>query len=427
MIRQGRSSEYDSRFSPRMYDGFDDLFTLRPPSDHIFHTGHNVELNSSSSKNKKYIHPHNYKPEYIKHYLSDSDSSLLLGVEIEVAGNEKEPDREDVVKKCIQIMNGNDNDEETLIYSTSDSTVQIELDTMPCTLEFHKQKMNYIELFKYLDGLGYKGHDCENAGLHIHVNRDYLGKTELKQQLVISKILYILEKFNDKICVIARRNSYSCFVGKNEVNKNLAELYNKYSKDKKVALNLKHDDTIEFRCFRSTLKYETFILTLEFVKNIVDYAKLINIENIEQICWSDLMNTFSDELRDYYVSRLKKKEKDNGGVISTSDTLSRLSDSFRQSILRAGTVNRNCRAYSQGTMIEILNDFRERTLNQYIPEDIGNVSLNNSDEIKQLKKQIRDKKKELCKCRDYRGQVAIRQDLERLQKELKKKKKTLTT
>ena len=42
--------------------------------------------------------------------------------------------------------------------------------------------------------------------------------------------------------------------------------------------------------------------------------------------------------------------------------------------------------------------------------------------MKQLKKQIRDKKKELCKCRDYRGQVAIRQDLERLQKELKKKR-----
>lgn len=37
-------------------------------------------------------------------------------------------------------------------------------------------------------------------GLHIHANRSYLGKSRISQELVISKILYILEKFNDEIC-----------------------------------------------------------------------------------------------------------------------------------------------------------------------------------------------------------------------------------
>ena len=31
--------------------------------------------------------------------------------------------------------------------------------------------MNYREMFEYLDKEGYKGHDCETAGLHIHANR----------------------------------------------------------------------------------------------------------------------------------------------------------------------------------------------------------------------------------------------------------------
>lgn len=271
------------------------------------------EITHTSKPPKKYIHQFNYVPVYIPHYMTyeNKNTALLLGAEIEIAGNTHEPDREEVVKKCIQIMNGSDSDEEDLIYSTHDGTVQIELDTMPCSLEFHKNKMNYKELFKYLDELGYKGHDCDCAGLHIHANRSYLGDTTLLQQLTISKILYIIEKFNDQICVIARRNNdYSKFVGKGKLEDSVVELYGRYKNiGKKVALNLEHRNTIEFRMFKSTLKPETLILTFEFVKDIIDFAKSINIEKIECIQWDDIMSTFSNELRSYYNTRLNKQNK----------------------------------------------------------------------------------------------------------------------
>lgn len=276
----------------------------------------NIILN----KTKTYIHQFNYVPEYIKHFMpgESEDTTLLLGAEIEVGGNNNissDNDKNSTVKKCIQIMNGSDSDEENLIYSTHDSTVQIEFDTMPCSLEFHKNKMNYHEMFEYLDKEGYKGHDCETAGLHIHANRNYLGKSRISQELVISKILYILEKFNDEICVIARRdNEYSEFVGSKKEENSLVELYGKYKDHgKRAALNLQHKDTIEFRMFKSTLKYETFILTLEFVKDIIDYAKSVDIEEIELAKWSDLMNCFSSELRKYYEFRYQKKVKDING------------------------------------------------------------------------------------------------------------------
>lgn len=299
-----------------------------------FHSSGTITFNNSEwdrefidniipNKSKTYIHQFNYVPKYIKHFMpgESEDTTLLLGAEIEVGGNNNissDNDKNSTVKKCIQIMNGSDSDEENLIYSTHDSTVQIEFDTMPCSLEFHKNKMNYREMFEYLDKEGYKGHDCETAGLHIHANRSYLGKSRISQELVISKILYILEKFNDEICVIARRdNDYSEFAGEKQNEDSIVELYGKYKdKGKRAALNLQHKDTIEFRMFKSTLKYETFILTLEFVKDIIDYAKSVDIEEIELAKWSDLMNCFSSELRKYYEFRYQKKVKDiNGSTV----------------------------------------------------------------------------------------------------------------
>lgn len=393
--------------------------------------------NNSSNSTSKYIHKYNYKPTYIYNYMPDEDKSttLLLGAEIEVAGNDKEPDREDTVKKCIQIMNGSEDDTEDLIYSTSDSTVQIELDTMPCSLEFHKNRMNYKELFKYLDELGYKGHDCDKAGLHIHACRSYLGKSELVQQLTISKILYIIEKFNDEICVIARRNNaYSKFVGKDEVNQSLDKLYGKYKDNgKKVALNLQHKDTIEFRMFRSTLKYETFILTLEFVKNIIDFAKSINIEEIELVKWSDLMDTFSDELKEYYNDRLEKENrkkeepKKEKNVDNTSlNVMNWSTGTISTSGLRANTI-----FYDEPISIsrDITDEYGEWMYNtspqrrlEYLNRQTNGCNSNKTTE-ENLKDKIKSLKKKIKNSNNFMEKKNLEKELNEIQKELKKEKK----
>lgn len=323
--QRGRRSEVTSTFEGELnINNFNRLIdNVRASSNSYEFDERGYFRSFVSSRSKTYIHQFNYVPKYIKHFMpgESEDTTLLLGAEIEVGGNNNissDNDKNSTVKKCIQIMNGSDSDEENLIYSTHDSTVQIEFDTMPCSLEFHKNKMNYREMFEYLDKEGYKGHDCETAGLHIHANRSYLGKSRISQELVISKILYILEKFNDEICVIARRdNDYSEFAGEKQNEDSIVELYGKYKdKGKRAALNLQHKDTIEFRMFKSTLKYETFILTLEFVKDIIDYAKSVDIEEIELAKWSDLMNCFSSELRKYYEFRYQKKVKDiNGSTV----------------------------------------------------------------------------------------------------------------
>lgn len=302
----------------------------------VFDCSSSMDFNERPQPEKEYIHAFNYKPKYIHHFMDNEKHSttLLLGVEIEVAGNDPVKDteiKEDVVKKCIRIMNGSDSDEENLIYSTHDGTVQIEFDTMPCSLEFHKNKMNYRKMFKYLDSVGYKGHDCDCAGLHIHADRKYLGRTKFQQDLVIAKILYIIEKFNDDLCIIARRNNdYSVFCGDKCTSDTAVTLYGKYRNiGKRAALNLQHSNTIEFRMFRSTLKYETLLLTLELVQDIINFSKNISFEELEDMSWNDLMETFSDALKRYYISRRNKEFEKK---INKSDVIKKENKKLRKKI-----------------------------------------------------------------------------------------------
>lgn len=341
-----------------------------------------------------------------------------------------------------------DDVKEDKMYCTHDGSLRngIEFDTMPCTLKYHKNEMNYKEMFKYLDEHGYKAHDTDTCGLHVHANRSYLGKSELMQQLTISKILYILEKFNDEICVIARRNNrYSQFMGKGKDEKSIVELYGKYKSginNKYVALNLQHDETIEFRCFKSTLKYETFILTLEFVKNIIDYAKSINIEEVELIKWSDLMDTFSDELKEYYNTRLEKenkKEKEekssssninlgsgtiyfsNGTIISGVDAVSTVSDCNGH----AHRVAYNFSGWSDlFESVSVSADSFSASLNSLV---LGASSSTTNgyreDTVESLKKEIKSLKKKIKNCNNYMERVQLNDKLSRKQKELKKLKR----
>lgn len=388
---------------------------------------------------KKYIHSYNYKPKYVHHKLDTEDTPLLLGAEIEVAGNNNKDERdsrENVVKRCIQIINGSNSDEENLIYSTSDSTVQIELDTMPCSLEYHKT-LNYKQMFEYLDKQGYKGHDANSAGLHIHADRKYLGKTELMQQLTISKILYILEKFNDEICVIARRNnSYSQFVGNGKNETSIVDLYGKYKNNgKRVALNLQHPETIEFRCFRSTLKYETFILTLEFVQDIIDYVKSINIEEIELIQWNDLMKTFSDELREYYNERLAKIKKDQMSMVEFKQNVASFEENISwmlndyvnipvHSTNEYHTVGRNLYFnYNPEAMATRFNDTYQSLVNSSVSVELAEQTHEVNLTEKDIKKYIQKIKKQIKSCRNYLEKKKLEKELTEYQKKLKKFKK----
>ena len=62
--------------------------------------------------------------------------------------------------------------------------------------------------------------------------------------------------------------------------------------------------TIEFRLFRGTLKYNTFIAALELVDAICDLAISLTDEGMSKMSWSEFVDTIKEpELVQYLKER----------------------------------------------------------------------------------------------------------------------------
>lgn len=253
--------------------------------------------------NYKFINAHNFIPNKYNFNKVDNEEDLFLGVELEVdAGGMKD----DNAKKVIDTLGENN------VYCKSDGSLQngFEIVSHPCTYEYHKN-MPYELLFEELTKLGYKSHDIGTCGLHVHFNRDYFGKEKLTQDLNISKLLYLYEKFWEKVVLIARRGSchYAQRFYLND-NDTIFDMYAKSKNSNKYGIiNLQHKDTVEIRIFKGTLNYRTFMVTLEFVKIMAQIVRDIDIYDIQYITWDKVLEQLSNELIDYINEREKIKEE----------------------------------------------------------------------------------------------------------------------
>lgn len=70
------------------------------------------------------------------------------------------------------------------------------------------------------------------------------------------------------------------------------------------AVNLMHEKTVELRMFKGTLKYETYMATLEFVKNLVDISKQIPLDDIQQVTFEEIIDINPTE---YLIEYLRKR------------------------------------------------------------------------------------------------------------------------
>ncbi len=247
-------------------------------------TKNKVYCKNCSTKNKiEYIHDYSYKPKPIFY-----GKGIFYGIELEVEGEREE---NETARKLLEIANK----KAEHLYCKMDSSLKygFELVTYPMTLQYHMKEMPWKEILQKCLDMGYLSCYTHTCGLHIHVSRKELGKTLEEQDKVIARILFFLEKHWDKIVKFSRRtekqiNKWAARYG---CKKNLKEMlkYAVNSNKRYVCLNLQNEETIEFRIFRGTLEYQSFMATIQLVDSICSVAIFMSDKIFECMTWNGFL------------------------------------------------------------------------------------------------------------------------------------------
>ena len=141
-----------------------------------------------------------------------------------------------------------------------------EMVTQPAGLDVHRDKfalfLNNPEVKR-----GMRSHEGGSCGFHVHVGRQYLTQSQ------IYRIQSFLNDVRNEALIkkIARRYSTGYSKIKYEMGK--ISPHNKTSGDRYEALNVTGRETVEFRIFRGSLRYESIMAALEFVNAVLDFCQ----------------------------------------------------------------------------------------------------------------------------------------------------------
>jgi len=278
------------------------------------------------------IDSYDYKPDFHLYHLQDeSDSDLHLGAEIEI---DKGGENHNKSRALTAILGSGS-------YAMHDGSLSdgFEIATMPASLNYHMNYINYQDAFDAASKLGYKAHDTSTCGLHVHINRRFFGSAKATQNIKAAYMTLILERNWNEVVKFSRRDYHHIeeWADKRDLSDDLysddtddditRKFYDKYDA-KYVAVNTQHSNSFEIRIFRGTLRYETYIATLQFVSNLAHIAKeCTTLTRAQQISFDDIVNYKRyPELINYLATRGMAVESDILPVLEPEPQMTTLFD-----------------------------------------------------------------------------------------------------
>ena len=247
------------------------------------------------------IHDYYFKPTPIFY----GNGKRFFGVELEIDGAGEDSDN---AAEILHIANA----EQPLAYCKHDGSLDdgFEMVTHPMTLAYHQAEMPWAAILQKAVQMGYTSHQAGTCGLHVHVNRNAFGNTESAQDAAIARVLFFFEKFWDELLKFSRRtqgqlNQWAARYGyKDQPQEILDHAKSGRHAGRYTAVNLTNADTVEFRMFRGTLKYNTLIATLELLDCIIDAAIYLTDNDLKAMSWSSfVLGCTQPELMQYLKER----------------------------------------------------------------------------------------------------------------------------
>lgn len=287
---------------------YDDHYFTCAGCDEVYHQdeAENIDgylyCESCAEDRRGSVLPYSYKPDPIFY-----GGNAGYGIELEIDNGDY---REEAAEAISQAGRGH-------IYLKEDGSLSeegIEIVTHPATLEYHVNHFPWSEICEAALSYGYRSHDTDTCGLHIHASRSLFGDTILEQDLTIAKIILLIDRWYDtKIVKFARRNIHKMRQWADKPNADIRpedddfDAVNKSKRtatDRYKAVNLCNSHTVEFRFFKGTLKRDTIIASIQWVDTIVNYCKTTSLKDLFSTDWDEIFgNTEHEELANYLKQR----------------------------------------------------------------------------------------------------------------------------
>lgn len=221
------------------------------------------------------------------------DDVLYMGVELEVDNGN------------FDIDDFHPWTDDELIHFENDGSLDngVECITQPCSLRYHQEKFNWKRLLEELGDQGFKSHDTDTCGLHVHLSRnafaplsitkldvflhrawwffsqigrrDHIygdnGKSgDKNRKLSLWKDVWSTSGWKRHSCMCRRcchtLSERSSFIPFND------EIYERYQ-----IVNTNNAKTVELRHAKGTLKYQTLIGTLEMYHALVKFIETVTL------------------------------------------------------------------------------------------------------------------------------------------------------
>jgi hypothetical protein len=186
----------------------------------------------------------------------------LFGVELETEIKVNHITREKAAERLNDLVNEGVVGKNIFFESDGSLNYGFEMVTHPMSLPAHRELWKFLqdkEAIKYM-----RSHNTSSCGLHVHVNRRGLSS------LQIAKIVTFVNNRDNEhlIRAVARRYADGyCRIKDKTIGKSCR------SEDRYEAVNITPRETIEFRIFKGSLKYESVISAIEFAYAVTEFCK----------------------------------------------------------------------------------------------------------------------------------------------------------
>ena len=217
------------------------------------------------------IESYGYKPMPIFKRAENEMTKLHFGIELEIESRDRN------IRKLARIVNTK---MEKLCYCKHDATIMsgFEIVSHPMSYKYMLEKKGMIKrTFDRLIELGGHSFDASNTGLHIHISRSAFegNVAHLKR---FCQLFYMDRSLVENVAL--RNCNQWCIFDEDRGkmswwNSRIGSdfSYRNTHSDRYYVTNLENTNTVEIRCFKGNLKYESLLMYVQFVNSAFDYSK----------------------------------------------------------------------------------------------------------------------------------------------------------